>query len=570
MPAEQTTRERALKRIAALDSERSSWFSHWQEINQVLLPRTGQFFVSDANRGARRNDSILDNTATRAITTLGAGMQSGLTSPARPWLKLETADTDLMEVKAVSAWLDKVTQKLLTVFARSNTYRSLHSIYQELGAYGVAADVVLPDFDNVIHHYPLTIGGFCISANDRGVVDTLSRHFQMTVGQIYERFVRQPGGAEDWSKVSQSVKNQWDNNNRDAWIPVYQLIQPRKNRDVRRLDARNMPFESIIFEAGGNEDKLLSESGYRRFPVLVPRWEVSGQDIYGSTCPGMVALGDIKQLQHEQLRKGQGIDYQTMPPLQAPVSLKNQETDFLPGGMTFVDQVGPQSAVRTAFDVRLDMSHLLADINDVRQRINSAFFADLFLFLSNLSGMKGQMTAREVAEIHEEKLLMLGPVVENVQNELLSPLVDITFDACFEAGILPPPPPELASEGADLNVQFIGILSQAQRAVSMAGVDRIIGAVASIAAAKGDPGVWDTIDTDKAVEKAASYLGVDPEIVRGVDEVAALREQRAQAQQAAAAAEAAERAAATAKDLAGADMGGNNALTNVVQTFSGT
>ena len=564
-----TKREKVQRRVGALEQERSSWMSHWQDINRNLLPRTGAFFANQANRGDRRNTSILDNTATRALYTLGAGMQSGLTSPARPWLKLETADPDLMEVKAVSSWLDKVTQRMLTVFARSNTYRSLHLMYEELGGYGTAGSVVLPDFKDVIRFYPMTIGEYMISTNDRGEVDTLARKFQMSVGQIVGRFVYrgQRNGTPDWSTVSTTVKNLWDQHQQDGWIDVRQLVQPRKDRDTRKLDARNMPFESIIIEAGGNEDRLLSESGYKRFPALTPRWVVSGQDIYGSSCPGMVALGDIMQLQHEQLRKGQGIDYQTKPPLQVPIALKNQDSDFLPGGVTYVDQTGPSNAVRSAFDVNLNMQHLLADINDVRQRINGAFYSDLFLFLSNIQGLKGQMTAREVAEIHEEKLLMLGPVVENTENELLDPLADITFDACMAAGILPPPPPEM--EGQEFNFQFVGILSQAQRSVSMSGVDRIVGATASMAAAKGDPSVWDKLDTDQIIDKAAGYLGVDPEIIRGDDEVQAIREQRAQAQAAQAKAEMAQAAAATAKDLAGADMSGNNALTNVVQTFSG-
>ncbi|HSV48353.1 MAG TPA: portal protein [Ramlibacter sp.] len=562
-----TKREKAQRRIAALELERSSWMSHWQDINRKLLPRTGAFFSNEANKGNRRNDGILDNTATRALYTLGAGMQSGLTSPARPWLKLETADPELMETKAVSSWLDKVTQRMLTVFARSNTYRSLHLMYEELGGYGTAGSVVLPDFQDVIRFYPMTIGEYAISTNDRGEVDTLARKFQMTVGQIVGRFVAKPDGAMDWANASHTVKNLWDQHNVDAWVTVHQLMQPRKDRDTRKLDARNMPFESLTIEAGGNDDKLLKESGYRRFPALTPRWVVSGQDIYGSSCPGMVALGDINQLQHEQLRKAQGIDYQTKPPLQVPITLKNTDSDFLPGGVTYVDQTGVQNAVRTAFDVNLNMEHLLADINDVRNRINGAFYSDLFLFLSNLEGMRGKMTAREVAEIHEEKLLMLGPVVENTENELLDPLADITFDACMEAGILPPPPPEL--EGQEFNFSFVGILSQAQRSVSMSGVDRIVGATASMAAAKGDPSVWDKIDTDQIIDKAAGYLGVDPEIIRGDDQVRAIREQRAQAQAAQEKAAMAQAAAATAKDLAGADMSGNNALTNVVQTFSG-
>lgn len=570
MTAPITTRERVQKRITALERERSGRLALWREIDRVLLPLAGVPSAENASQAtSSRNTDIIDSCATYALDTAAAGMQSGMTSPARPWLKNETQDTDLMNVKSVSMWCDKVTQGMRTIFSRSNTYKSLHGLYGEILAYGTMASVLLPDFKGVIRHYPLTAGEFCLSADDRGEVDTLSRKFQMTVGQIVSRYVargRPDASIWDWSRTTPAVKNAWDRHDVDNWITVHHLIQPRKDRDSRKLDNRNMPFESICIEAGGQDNNLLSESGYKRFPVLATRWQTKGSDIYASRWPGIVALGDILQLQHEQLRKAQGIDYQTKPPLQVPYSLKNQDSDFLPGGITYVDVTGPQGAVRTAFDVQLDLQHLLMDIQDVRQRINRAFFADLFLFLSNLSGVKGQMTAREVAEIHEEKLLMLGPVVENIENELLQPMVDITFDAMVEAGVLPPPPPEL--EGEELTTEFIGILSQAQRAVSMGSVDRLIGAVASIAAAKQDPTVWDKIDTDKAIDKAAGYLGTDPEILRGDDEVAAMREERAAAMADQMRREQVAQEAATARDLAAADMSGDNALTNVVKGFA--
>lgn len=561
--AEITDREKYQRRINALELERQSWLVHWKEINEVLLPRSGRFFNSDStNKGNRRNDRILDNTSTRALVTLAAGMQSGLTSPARPWLKLETADPKLMEVAAVSTWLDEVTQGLLRIFAKSNTYRTLHSMYSEMGAYGTACCFVLPDFKDVIRLHPMTVGEYCISTNERGEPDTVSRGLEMTVRQIVERFVRTPDGNMDWTNITPAVKSLWDGHNHDSWIPIYHLVQPRADRDSSKSDPRNMPFESVYFERGANSDKVLKVSGYKRFPAVAPRWEIVGNDIYSSSSPGMVAIGDIQQLQLEQLRKAQGIDYQTNPPLQVPSSLKSSDSDFLPGGLTYVDMTGPQSTVRTAFDVRLELNHLLLDIQDVRKRIDGAFFSDVFLFLQNMEGMRGQKTAREIAEIHEEKLLMLGPVTENVENGLLAPLTDIGFDAGLEAGVFDEPPPEM--RGQEISVQFIGLLSQAQRSVSMAGIDRIIGAVASIAAAKQDQSVWDKINTDNVVDKAATYIGIDPELIRTKDQVQQLRDARAKQQQAAAMQAHAAQAADTAKTLAGADMQSNNALTQLV------
>ena len=181
-------KQRLLARKASLWNERSSWDSIWKDISSYQQPRTGRFIATDRNRGDKRSNSILDNTATYAARTLAAGLMSGMTSPARPWFRLEIEDADLMESGAVRAWLHDTAKLIRRVFASSNTYRVLHSIYGELGLFGTACSMVLPDFENVIHHYPLTIGEYALATNAQGAVDTVVREFQMTVEQMVEQF----------------------------------------------------------------------------------------------------------------------------------------------------------------------------------------------------------------------------------------------------------------------------------------------------------------------------------------------------------------------------------------------
>lgn len=541
-------------RWSALRSERSSWISHWQDISDHILPRSGRFFISDRNRGTKRHNAIYDSTATRALRVLAAGMMSGMTSPARPWFRLSTDDPDLEKHQPVKEWLQLVTDRMLTVFARSNTYRALHHMYEELGAFGTGANVVAESDENIIHHLPLTAGEYAISTDFQGNVTTLYREYELTVDQLVKEFGRE--------RCSQTVRSMYDSGNLDAWIPVVHAIEPRSARDPSKRNALNMPWRSAYWEAGSNRDTVLRESGFQRFRALCPRWSVSGGDIYGNS-PAMDALGDIKQLQHQQLRKGQAIDYKTKPPLQVPNSLKNREVDMLPGGVTYVEMATQQGAIRSAWDVQLDLSHLLVDIQDVRERVKSAFYADLFLMLEGVSNSK--MTATEVAERHEEKLLMLGPVLERLHNELLDPLIEITFEAMLAAGVLPTPPQEL--QGINLSVELVSMLSQAQRAIGTNSMDRFMAGVGAVAEAK--PEVLDMVDQDKWVVKYGDALGVDPSIIVPEPEVAQRRAERARAQQQAAQAEAAQVAASTAKDLAAANTAGPNALTDVTRAFSG-
>lgn len=566
-----TTRELVRRRLAALKNERSSWMEHWREIQQLLLPRVGRFFATEENKGQRRND-IIDDTATGALTILGAGMQYGQTSPSRPWMRIETADPELMESAAVSMWCDKVTQLILRVFAQSNTYRSLHSMYEEEGAFGVAASIVLPDYKTVIHHTTLTIGEYTLGTNAKNEVDTLGREYQMTTGQIVEDFVaRGPAlkarsGSWDWSRVSTGVKNAWDRHDVDAWVRVQQLIEPRRHRDPSKLDKVNMAWRNVIIEEGANHLSVLHEGGYKRFPVIAPRWAVTGNDIYGTTCPGMRALGGIKQLQHQHTRKLQGIDFQTNPPLLVPNSVKNNDADFLPGGITYYDPAGVSGGkVESAFDVNMNLQHLLFDIQDVRELINSAFYADVFLMMDRMPGIQPR-NEREVQERHEEKLLMLGPVVERQQNELLSPMIEIAYDALEEFGLLPEIPEEL--DERPLEFRYTSVLAQAQRRAAMSGVDRVISATGAIAAAKQDPSVWDNIDTDKAIQKAGEYEGIDAEILRDQSAVQQIREARAKAMQQQAQAAQAQQTAETVKTLAEAPVSTDNALGQVVRGFA--
>jgi hypothetical protein len=548
------TKDRALARWSALKSERSSWDTHWREISDYLLPRSGRFYVSDRNRGGRRHNNIYDSTGTRALRVLAAGMMAGMTSPARPWFRLTTSDPDLDESAAVKQWLSDVQRKMLMVFAKGNTYRALHSMYEELGGFGTGADIILPDYNNVLHHYPLTTGEYCIATDYRGQVNTLYREFDKTVGELVGEFGR--------DKVSQTVRNLYDRGSLDTWVTIIHAIEPRADRDPTKRDAKNMAWRSVYFENGMPEGKFLRESGFRRFNAVCPRWATSGGDIYGNS-PGMEALGDIKQLQHEQLRKAQGIDYQTKPPLQVPTSLKNRELDTLPGGATYVDTSSPNGGIKTAFEVNLRLDHLLMDIQDVRERIRGSFYADLFLMLAN--NQNGRMTATEVAERHEEKLLMLGPVLERLHNELLDPLIEMTFERMLEAGVVPPPPEEL--QGRELSVEFVSMLAQAQRAVATNSIDRFVGNLGAVAGYK--PEVLDKFDADKWADAYADMLGVDPELIVPGEQVALIRQQRAQAAQAQQQMAAAQQIATTAKDAAAAGGGGEKGLTNVIEMFSG-
>lgn len=561
--AEYTEQDLLIRRWGEMDNEFSSFMPHAKEISTYLLPRSGRFFTTDRNKGGKRHNNILDSTGTHALRVLGAGLMSGATSPARPWFRLATPNPELMKSAAVKLWLDEVTRLMLDVFQRSNTYRALHSIYEELAAFGTAACLVLDDYDDVMRLYPFTYGEYRLACGERGEVNTFARKFDITVANIVREF--------GYENCSTRVQGLYDNGNLGSWVTVYHFIEPRSDRDPSRADAKNMAWKSCYFEEGGDAEKFLRESGFKRFRVLAPRWSVTSvNDVYGSTCPGMESLGDVKQLQHEQLRKAEGIDYKTKPPLQIPTGSKNREIDRLPGGNSYIDMTGPGGGVKTMFEVNLDLSHLLGDIQDVRSRINDTFFVPVFLMMANDN--RSGVTATEVAERHEEKMLMLGPVLERLHNELLDPLVTLAFERVTEPSgpngesIAPSPPEEL--QGMQLNVEFISVLAQAQRAITTNSTDRFVMGLLTVA--KGKPGVLNKLNEKAWADDYADSLGINPKLLNSDDTVAAMEAAQAQQQQDMLRAQQMELASKTAKNLGTTPTGGApNALTDITRNLTG-
>jgi len=378
----------------------------------------------------------------------------------------------------------------------------------------------------------------------------------MTVSQVVQEFGK--------DKVSANVINKYDSGNLDQWVTVIHCVEPRYDREHGKKDAKNKAFKSIYFEAAADGSKLLRESGFDEFPGLAPRWMVLQGDVYGSS-PGMEALGDVKSLQHKELRNAQCIDYQTKPPIQIPINMKGQEINSLPGGVAYYDSSSQNGGIKTQFEVNLNQQYLMQDIDRTERRIDQAFYADLFLMLANDN--RSGITATEVAERHEEKMLMVGPVLERLHNEMLNPLIDITFARMVQAGILPPAPQELS--GQNLQVDFVSTLAQAQQLVGLGSLDRYAMTLGSIAQLK--PDVLDKFDADQFADVYAQRLGVDPSVLVADDKVAIIRksrqEQLAQQQQMAMMQPMADAAAKIGSIET--DAGNSNALADVMQGLTG-
>ncbi|MFI5000172.1 MAG: portal protein, partial [Reyranellales bacterium] len=415
----------------------------------------------------------------------------------------------------------EVQRRVLHVFAKSNLYNCLHTLYGELGVFGTAALWVDEDEEDTVRGYTLTAGEYWLASSRRLAVDTLYRTVWWTVRQIVDTFGR--------DSVSPGIRAAYDGGQLDLEYEIVHAIEPNPKaahagaHDWTGQVSSDLPYRSVWFERGQQGERaLLRIAGYQEFPCMAPRWDVVGSDTWGSG-PGWTALGDSQQLQVQQRRKLEAIDKQVKPPMVGPPSLKNEPATLLPGGITYVADPSGQG-FRPAIDVRLDLVALGADIAEVQDRIKQAFYADLFLMMAESD--RREITAREIDERHEEKMLMLGPVLERLHDELLDPLVRRVFNIMARNNRIPPPPPSIRR--SDLQIEFISLLASAQKAAATGAIERFWQFGAQIGAVK--PEALDRLDPDGTMDAYADMTGVPTAVIVDLKKAEMARAARAKQQ----------------------------------------
>jgi hypothetical protein len=524
-----------------LRDDRDSFRNYWRDLSKYILPRRSRFFITDTKRGDRRNFDIIDSTASLASRTLASGMMTGITSPARSWFNLAPSIKELETDANTKDYFKKVTEMMRIAFLRSNLYNILPTTYGDMGTFATGCIFMEEDAEDIVRFTSFPIGSYMIANDAKGRVRVFFREFQMSVRQIVEKFGNPVFGKEkmiDWSNISEHVRNQYENGNTESMVSVGHMVLPNDDYRVGAIESKYKKFSSVYYELGSSStstssasttaygDKFLSEKGFDFFPVLAPRWEVVGEDTYGTNAPGMVCLGDVRQLQFGEKRIASAIDQKVKPSMVGPTSLKSQKASILPGDITYLDEREGTKGFRRLFEIDFDTRELEGKQDQIRQRISRSYYEDLFLMLAQSD--RRQITAREIEERHEEKLLALGPVLERINQDLLDPLIENTFAIMDKQGLLPDAPEQL--QGQEYKVEYVSIMAQAQKLAGIGSIERFTGFVGQMAGL--DPSIVNKLNLEEAVEVYGDLTGVPQNLITSKEDMEAIKAQQAQQAQA--------------------------------------
>lgn len=538
--------------LTALTTERSQWELLWRELSDNYLPQRYRWLLTAKEYTARRarRQYIINNTGTQAARTLAAGMMNGVTSPSRPWFKLRVPGLKLADHRDLSIWLEEVERRLLQIMAESNFYNSMAVMYLDMSVFGTAANLIYEDPESVIRCYNPPLGEFFVASNDRGYIDIFARRFMMKVHQ----YVRKWPNKEYWSEFVKNCVQGGEGGGMNKDIEIAHFVAPNLNGMIAsRFRYYEMYWEPRRHANSDGSGVVLEKRGFHEMPGIFARWEVSGTDPYG-VSPGMDALGDVIELQHLHRQKAELLEKMNNPPVLADISLQNNPVGMMPKGVTYVSNLGNNAGVKPLFDSRPDFAQITLDKQGIEERIRNTFFNFLFTGITDLTTVR---SASEIDAREGEKLTLLGGVLERFESEALDPGIKRTFSIARRAGLIPPIPEPYRD--LPLEIQYVSILSVAQRAVGTAPVERYLGLLGNLAALK--PEVMELPDLDNMLINYGRDIGVRESELRDLREVLAERAQKEQQAQLAAMAEAAPGLAQAGKNLSETEVGaGGSAL----------
>jgi hypothetical protein len=433
-----------------------------------------------------------------------------MTNSSQRWFELRARDEAVMNDSEVRSFFNKCGETMYSALANSNFYQQAHEVYIDLGSVGNAT--LFEDDDSIddIRFYARHPKEVYFVEDDREVVNMVFRKFQMTAYQAYTFF----GADKCGEAIIKAVEEDKDYGKQFDFI---HHVCPRSLRKAGKIDAKNKPFAS--YWVSMTDKKTVREGGYDEFPFFCPRFYKNSGEVYGYG-PSYTCFPSIERINNSTECYEESAYQDAYPPWLMEHDGLMGTLDLRRDAINYQRQPLSQGEAVKSLTHNRNIQIGLDYMDRQASKIRSAFFVDLFLSIAQTPNM----TATEVIERTQEKMLILGPVLGRLQTEFLNPVIYRTFNILLRRGKLPQVPSAL--QGKDWDVVYVSPLAKAQRAVQAKDMNTFLSIVAQMAQIA--PTVLDKVKTDTVVDKMAKIYSVDPDIIADDEDVDGIRQQRAE------------------------------------------
>lgn len=541
-----------MKYYEALLRIRQPWESLWREIAEFIVPRRypgmgGTVLTPSTAPEAR----LFDGTAVHAHQINAAGCLAWMTPADSAWFGFNPPRN--IKDDSAKKWLAEAGEASRETLARTNFYTAIHEAYLDRSGFGTCALYCEPDDEDSVFFQCWSTGTFVIGEDHKGRVNTVGREFELTAEQAVEKF-----GEENVSKKIRDAVKKGGDSLLEKFNFVH-LILPRSEKDRQKEGAtlqQQMPWACYYVDK--TEQKVVRETGYPNFPVMVSRyleWGTGTGGVYGWS-PAFAALPAARQVNFLQKYMDALAEKMAFPPWLVPADMEG-EVDPNAAGVTYIPkslqahEIPREMPTQGRYDVGVDR------VRERQAEINKAFHVDMFQMLASME-KSHQMTAREISERASEKLVTFSPTFARMTTELLNPLCRWLFTELLGQGVFGDikqiPPALLSEDQAQIrspHIRYSSRIALALEQLPTIGMFRTLELAGMIAAGTQSPAVFDNLDVDKAVRAAHLSNGGSADVLVPVNQVQQLRQARAEAQKKAEEMAMAEQAAGAAGKLGG-------------------
>ena len=425
-------------------------------LREWVVPRLGRFEheVDNEKMGKGKlyfNPKHITPESILAHRVCSGGLMAGLTNKSRPWFAMQPSDPTVELNAEIQERLKKNTDLVNSILLKSNFYDETAKLYDDLTLFGQGCMMIEATLDNdVIHCQTFPQGSYFADINSKGYINKFARKINMNVLQIVEKF--------GLNALTKKMKIDYKEEKYSSIHQIKHIIFPNpdyiEEKDLQPSQKEKFKFIEYYYVNEENEFFLLKDGNYSVFPVMFPRWQTMGNDVYACGSPGIDCLGVCMQLQEFELSKLNIVELSGNIPYIAPAGAK---LDLSPGGISIVDEEGQglKSQVYPAFSQLSSIEPITRDIAKSEISIKRCFYVDLFSSL--LSMPTNNMTAREVQERHEEKMLLLGSVLERLSKEFLDPAISRIFSILVDQG-------KIKDASDDWQPEYTSILHESMKA----------------------------------------------------------------------------------------------------------
>ena len=499
-------------RLSKLKSARQPHEVAWRECFEYSFPVRGNGFnnnnsaISTADNLQRKKSRLMDTTLTDAARTQASAIVSGLTPANARWFGLDVDNASDEERR----WLDEAANIIWRNIHNANFDSAAYEGMLDLMAVGWFVLYVDTDRDKGGFNFQLwpVSSVYCDSTRADGRIDIVYREFELTAEQIINEYKE----ADLSSSFRENAKREPSSTHK-----VVHAIFPRAN-GKQGGPANKLPIASIHVLQGEN-NLILRESGYNEMPVVVPRWMQIPNSVYAigpvsDALPDAKTLNDIKRMELANA----DLAISGMWIAQDDGVLNPQTITVGPRKIIVANSVDSMKPLQSGADFNVSFTKC----EQLQAQIRKIMLAD------QLQPQDGPaMTATEVNMRQQLIRQLLGPLYGRMQAEYLQPLIERCFGIAYRGNILGEAPESLG--GQYTNVKYISPLARAQKFEDVTAIQSFM--QMAMQTAQVNQEILDNIDFDEATRYTGEALGVPSVVIRTEDDVAELRQARAEAQQ---------------------------------------